>query len=343
MSQRRFRVGIMSFAHPHAGSYIMSLRERGDVELLAADPDSATAPAGELRGAALAEQLGVNYVATYDELLKSGLDAVIVCSENTRHRVGVELAAAAGAHVLCEKPLATEVTDAEAMIAACSSAGVKLMTAFPVRFSPPFKALQDIIDKGHLGQIVGATGTNNGKVPIGANSWFIDPELAGGGALIDLAVHVADLLDALLGGATPAKVYAATNDILHVEKPEVTTETGGLVNILYTGGVVATIDSSWSQPDSAPNWGGVTLQVVGTNGVVDIDTSALHVGGFDQDKGQSFWLDYGANTTGELIEEFLSSIEEDRQPQPSGEVGLRTLQVVKAAQASAVSGDSVEL
>ncbi|SEF13255.1 Predicted dehydrogenase [Arthrobacter alpinus] len=341
MTQKRFRVGIMSFAHPHSGAYIQSLLRRGDVDIWAADPDSLTTLSDEPRGAEMAVQLGVGYVETYTELVGLGLDAVVVCNENTRHREAVELAAAAGLNVLCEKPLATEIEDAKAMIEACRTTGAKLMTAFPIRFSPMFKELQSVVSRGEIGAIVGVTGANIGKVPTGPHSWFIDPALAGGGSLIDLAVHVVDLLDVLLDQDEPAKIYAVTNEILHADKPEVITETGALVNIKYANGVVATIDSSWSQADSAPNWGALTLQVVGTHGIAEIDTSVQHLGGYDQIGNQEFWLDFGPSAIDELVDEFLSSIVEDRQPQPSAEVGLRTLRIVKAAQESAASGETV--
>lgn len=88
------------------------------------------------RGAELATELGVAYVDTYDEAFAWKPDAVVIAAENSRHRALVERAAAAGVHVLCEKPLATTVEDAIAMRDACETAGVLLMVAYPVRFSP---------------------------------------------------------------------------------------------------------------------------------------------------------------------------------------------------------------
>nr|WP_279581239.1 hypothetical protein [Fodinicola feengrottensis] len=70
------------------------------------------------------------------------------------------------------------------MIAACAAAGVGLMTAYPVRFSPAVRAAQQAVASGQLGKLVGLTGVNNGKLPSG-RAWFADPDLAGGGALMD--------------------------------------------------------------------------------------------------------------------------------------------------------------
>ncbi len=81
----------------------------------------------------MAGQFGTQAFESYEALLAApDLDAVVIGSENVRHRELTEMAASAGKHVLCEKPLATTVADGEAMIAACKSAGVQLMTAFPV-------------------------------------------------------------------------------------------------------------------------------------------------------------------------------------------------------------------
>ena len=137
------KIGVMSLAHLHALGYIRLLSARPDVELAVADPDAGERPPGESGGRALAEELGVDrYFDTYEELLDWAPDGVVVCSENSRHRELTELAAAAGAHVLCEKPMATTVADGEAMVAACAAAGVHLMVAYPVRFSRQFRALQ---------------------------------------------------------------------------------------------------------------------------------------------------------------------------------------------------------
>lgn len=333
------KVAVLSFAHTHAASYVAQLRDRRDVELLIADPDAATAPAGELRGREFADRHGAPYVATYEEALAWGPDAVIVCAENARHRDVVLAAAGAGAHVLCEKPLATRVADAEAMVAACDAAGVVLMTAYPVRFSPEFQTLRALAEAGTLGTVLGATGTNNGKVPAG-RAWFTDPDLAGGGALVDHVVHVADLLDALLGEDAVA-VRAVTNRILHGDDPQVRAETGGLVSITYAGGAEVTVDCSWSMPDDGPTWGGLTLQVVGTGGIVEVDPFGAHVGGLVDGGARPAWLGFGENLDALMLEHFLGCVRTGEVPGPDGRTGLRTLRVVAAAQESVAAGGAV--
>ncbi|SIN92832.1 Gfo/Idh/MocA family protein [Agromyces cerinus] len=327
------RIGILSFAHPHVEAYARSLVERG-IEVVGTDLPPYDA--GTQRGAALAERLGIEYLDDVDAVLARAPHGVIVTAENARHRELVLAAIAAGAHVLCEKPIATEVGDALAMVDAADAAGVSLMTAYPVRFAPSFRELVARVRAGQLGEIVAVSGTNNGKIPLD-RSWFTNAAAAGGGALVDHVVHCADLLDELLG--EPAQeVYATTNRILHADRG-VAVETGGVVSIAYPSGVIATIDCSWSQPDSAATWGGLTLEVHGTNGSMRIDPFAAHLSGYAE--GGATWDAFGTDLDGLMIDEFLGAIRESRAPSPDGSVGVRTLAIVDAAKRSVRSGTPV--
>lgn len=335
------KIAVLSFAHLHAMSYLHALSARPDIELVATDPDHTTRPEGESGGPDLAAKLGVTYLDSYDAVWDWGPDAVIICSENARHRPLVEAAAAHGAHALCEKPLATSVPDAEAMVAACEQAGVNLMIAHPVRFSTAFADLKAAYQAGAVGQVKTVLGTNNGQLPIGVRKWFADSELAGGGSITDHTVHVADLLDSLLDGAEVDTVYATSNQILHSDEVEV--ETSGLVSIGYQGGVVATIDCSWSKPDSYPTWGGLTLQLIGSDGIADMDAFNSRVGGHSEKTKNSVWFPYGGDADQSLINEFLDSIAEKRAPHPDGRSGLRTVRIVQAAYESVRTGQTVRL
>ncbi|GAA1324870.1 Gfo/Idh/MocA family oxidoreductase [Brachybacterium rhamnosum] len=318
------RVALMSCAHTHAAGYAALLENRDDVDLVVADPDGfGDVSAGSVVG---------SYEEAWDRWA-DGPEAIVVTSANAHHRDLVLEAARRGVHVLCEKPLATTVADAEEMVAACRDAGVVLMTAFPVHFSPAVAALRTAAADGTLGEVIGLTGTNNGKLPAGRD-WFADPELAGGGALVDHTVHLAQILDSLLG--EPETVHAVTNRILWEDRAG-DAETGGLVTLTYPGGLVATIDCSWSQPADAPTWGGLTLQAVGTGGQLQIDAFAQHVG------GPGRWLPYGTDLDAALLEAFLGAVRAGEAVEPTGEVGLRTTRVVAAAQESVRTGQPVPL
>jgi len=330
------RVAVLSFAHTHALSYVHALRMMPGVELIAADPDGAAAPDQAPRGAELAAELDVDYVDSYDDAFAWGPDAVVIAAENSRHRALVERAAGAGVHVLCEKPLATTVEDAVAMREACERAGVVLMVAYPVRFAPAFRDALAQLRSGRLGRVLGVTGINNGKLPQD-RAWFTDPELAGGGALVDHVVHCADLLDELLGERAET-VRAVSNRFLHAER-DLAVETGGLVTVRYPSGVVATIDCSWSWPMSSATWGGLTLQIVAERGTITVSPFAKGVAGHDA-RGET-WAPVGADLDALLLAEFVAAVREGRAPQPDGAVGVRTVEIVTAALASAAQDGAV--
>ncbi|MGO1850959.1 Gfo/Idh/MocA family protein [Microbacterium sp.] len=333
------RIAILSFAHTHALSYARLLAARPDVELAACDPDSADVADAGPRGTALADELGIAYMETYEEVFAWSPDAVIVTAENARHRDLVERAAAAGAHILCEKPLATTIADAEAMLSAVEAAGVELMVAYPVRFAATFDEARERLRAGEIGDLLGVCGTNNGKIPLADRAWFTDPELAGGGALVDHVVHCADLLDDLLGEQAQS-VHAAANRILHAGRG-VEVETGGLVTVTYPSGVVATIDCSWSVPDAASTWGGLTLQLLGTRGTITIAPFASHLGGYDVNG--AVYLPVGDDLDALMLDAFIRAVREGGHPQPDGAVGVRTLRIVDAAQRSVRTGTAVAI
>jgi 1,5-anhydro-D-fructose reductase (1,5-anhydro-D-mannitol-forming) len=247
----------------------------------------------------VAASLGVPLASSADEFWDWQPDAVIICTETARHRPWVEAAAQAGVAVLCEKPLATSIADAEAIVAACEAAGVLLMTAYPVGFHPAFHSLAKAVGAGAIGRVIAASGTNNGAAPIGDRQWFGDAELAGGGALMDHVVHLADLLDVVVP-APAIRVYAQTNRVLHADRT--TVETGGLVAISYADGTQAVLDCSWSVPPGYPAWGGLSLRVEGSSGAVEFEPFGERMALYGT---VARWPDYGPDLDQLMLAEFL--------------------------------------
>jgi predicted dehydrogenase len=326
------RIGLLSAAHVHADGYAPILASMPDVELIGlADPDPA-------RGEAFAQANGLAYLGSREALLEQQPDAVVVTSENARHREDVEACARAGAHVLCEKPLAPGASDARAIVDACVAAGVRLMTAFPMRFSAPVRAVEAAIRDGEIGPVRAIAGVNQGQLPSRHRAWFADAQLAGGGALMDHVVHLADLYRWLLGTEI-VEVFAFTNRILHADRAEV--ETGGLLLLTLSDGTFASIDCSWSRPDSYPTWGGLGMEIVGDRGVLELDPFrqrfAIH-----GDPGQS-WTFWGSDPDRTMLRAFVDAVREGREPPISGLDGLRAVEVIEAAYRSAASGQPVSV
>ncbi|MFI1677856.1 Gfo/Idh/MocA family protein [Streptomyces sp. NPDC020607] len=335
------KVAVLSFAHVHAATYLRLLSRMPGIDVLGSDPDTDHAAPGEVRGRAVADAARVPYADTYDEAFAWGPDAVIVCSENARHRPLVERAAAHGVPVLCEKPLAATVEDGEAMVAACRAAGVRLAVAYPVRFSPAYAAVKAAVAAGDAGRVLTVSGANNGAMPTRARRWFAEPALSGGGALMDHTVHIADLLDDLFEDAGPVEVYAQTNNLLYAD--EVAAETSGLVSVTYSNGAVATIDCSWSHPRSHHSWGGLELTVVGERATLEMDAFDQKVHGFSERRGHGTEVPFGADLDELMLRTFLYGAAEGAMTVADGEGGLRTLRVVEAGYASARSGVPVRI
>ena len=328
------RLGVLSMAHHHADGYLAALSSMPDVELVGVWDEEAD------RARAAAELHGVEAFATPDALLGAGVAGVIVASVNSDHAQLTERAASAGVSVLCEKPLATRVDDGRRMVTACDAAGVWLMTAFPMRFSPVLAALRDAMTAGSLGQVVCLEGVNTGEIPDGHRAWFVDPALAGGGAIADHVVHLADAYRWLLGTEV-TEVYAVANRILRRRFDRV--ETGGLVSLRFEGGIFATIDCSWSKPAGYPTWGGLRIEVVGTNGVVDADAFGQHFAEYGSADNAASWPFWGSDPDTAMLAEFIAAIREDREPAVTGRDGLRALEIVDAAYRSIEGGAPVAL
>lgn len=328
------KIGIMSFAHHHGEAYIHNLLANAQVELIGVADEE-----GE-RGQRIAEANGTKFFPNYEELLAAKPDGVVICSENNQHLPLVKLAAAGGTQILCEKPIATKVEEAQAIVDICEKAGVTLMTAFPMRFSTPLVEVKKRIDSGEVGEIYCFKATNQGELPKKHRAWFVDKELAGGGAVMDHTVHLLDIMRWYLG-VEASEVYAQTNRIFHAE--EIDVESGALEMITFENGTFASIDSSWSRPSYWPTWGGLAFEMITERGAVLVDAFSQNLTVYRQDWGRAGWAYWGSDANQAMIDEFVAAIQEKRQPAVTGTDGLKAVEVVEAAYRSAESGQPVSL
>jgi predicted dehydrogenase len=326
------KIGILSFAHHHGEAYVSNVRRMNGVELLGvADEDS-------MRGQTIASQNQTYYFHSYEDLLEAKPDGVIICTENNRHRPLVEMAASRGIHVLCEKPLATTLEDARAIVDACDRAGVFLMTAFPLRFSAPLLEIKARLDHGDFGTVYCFNATNQGELPTKYRAWFVDPELAGGGAIMDHTVHLVDIMRWFLGSEVET-MYARSNKIFHAD--EVGVETGALEMLTFPNGVFATIDASWSRPQYWPTWGGLTFEMVTERGAVVVDAFRQNLNVYRHDWQRSSWTFWGSDSNQAMVSDFVAAIRENRPPRVTGVDGLRAVEATLAAYASVRTGQTV--
>jgi predicted dehydrogenase len=328
------KIGILSFAHHHGEAYISNLRRMQDVELLGVADDDLS------RGQKIAGQNEARFFASYEALLEAKPDGVIICTENNRHRSLAEMAASRGVHVLCEKPIATTLEDARAILEACDQAGVLLMIAFPMRFSAPLLQIKARLDNGEFGDVYCFNATNQGELPTKHRLWFVDPELAGGGAIMDHTVHLVDLMRWFTGSEVES-MYARSNRVFHAD--EVNVETGALEMLTFENGIFGTIDASWSRPQYWPTWGGLTFEMVTERGAVVVDAFRQNLNVYRHEWQRSNWAYWGSDMNEAMVSEFVTAIRENRQPRVTGLDGLRAVEATLAAYESDRTGQTVRL
>ena len=342
MSDNTVGVAILSYAHPHhAAGYTHALTQIDGVRVAAIyDEDPA-------RGQAYARQFGVpdHYSELAPLLQRSDIHAVVVCSATDQHAPLVLAAAEAGKHVLCEKPIATRIEDANTMIAACKRTQVQLHIAFPLRFMPVVAAAKSKIGNNEIGALFSITGGNRGRPPLppGYPAWITDATHAGGGALMDHSVHVTDAMR-YLSGAEVESVYAEAATLFH---EGLTVDDCGLLLLRFSNGIVASVDPSWSMPHANPFHYDFWLRIVGTDGLIGLDETqqTLRVASDIRSARGVTWEAFGISPDMEMVRHFVQCVRTGKSSAPgaSGEDGLRALEIALAAYESVRTGQPVML
>jgi 1,5-anhydro-D-fructose reductase (1,5-anhydro-D-mannitol-forming) len=195
-------IGASTIAAQHMIGAIRA--NRGEVTaVMSASPDRAATFAGEHAIARSTSKL--------DDLLgSSDLDAVYISTTNELHRDQVFAAAAAGKHVLCEKPLALTLDDARAMVARCRARGIVMGTNHHLRNAATHRTMREAIKAGRIGRPLFARVFHAVYLPPHLQGWRIDKPEAGGGVILDITVHDADTLRFVLDDE-PVAVTAMTS------------------------------------------------------------------------------------------------------------------------------------
>lgn len=233
------------------------------------------------------------------------IEVVDICTPTFLHREQVEKAAQAGKQVICEKPIALTVEDAEAIVEAVRRAGVKFMVAHCLRFWPEYATAKRLIEEGTIGEPLAVTASRYSPFPGWTwTSWILDPKRSGS-ATTDLLIHDFDMVSWILG--RPKTVYARG----------LISQRGGLDHaflvIEHEGGRTSHVEGGWLMPQ---DYGlRMTLKVIATRGVIEIDNKAEHTLVLHlPEKGPQYpELPLEDGYTGEL-RYFISCVREDREP-----------------------------
>ena len=333
---------------------------RSHVEALSAIPGvrvAAVADTAEARAFALAKAFGIPRVyAGGEALLRSGVDAVTVCTPNGAHESDVLAAAAHGTHVLCEKPIALSVDAADRMVAATAAAGVRFGVVFQRRFWPAAQRVRAAIDDGRLGRPIsgGVLVRFRRDADYYAEPWRGRWATEGGGVLMTQAIHHVDLLQWFMGPAR--RVTGRTGTLTH-ETIEVEDTAAAIVE--FDSGALATVQAGttfdpglgahvWVSDARGATAGLVEFpEGVGSTSLSTIPGEAEFYdplgarGAYDTPFAQIHreLLPYHAMQ----IEDFVGAVRDDREPAVTGRESVKSLEIVQAIYVSARSGATVEL
>lgn len=293
---------------------------------------AAVSDSDEARGRKLATDMSVPWYGDYQEMLRAGeIDAVSIASPPFMHKEMALAAAAAGKHIFCEKPMAVNVADCEAMIQAAERAGVTLMVGQVLRFLQPFLKVRELVESGAIGRTVGVEITRvSGGGSVGTVPWRTRLEQSGG-LLMEINAHEIDLLRCL--GGDVASVYAEADNYVH---PDADFPDLAFVLLRFRNGAIGSLYTS-----SACPLGQTSGTVQGTEGAIryngwgkrgslelrrmgDSQPTVFRLEDLDAPPGVAYELD-----------RFAEAVLTGTTPVVTGLDGLKVVEIARAAYTSA--------
>ncbi len=348
---RPIRVGIIGVGGIARGIHIPAYTKLDGVEIVAVS-DLLLSRAQEA-----AQDAGPQtraYEDYHEMLKKEKLDAVSVCTPNAFHKAPTIAALEAGAHVLCEKPIASSVADGEAMIAAAKRTGKLLTIGLMTRFAPYAQAIRRFADDGFLGDVYYARAQYLRRRLIPDWGVFHVHEKSGGGALIDIGVHILDLAMWFMGSPKPVAVSGATYgkfggraDLinrkgapLRYPPEEFDVDDNAFAHVRFDNGAILSLEVSWASeiPENVH-----AVQLFGDRGGATTSPLAL----YSQMNGSL--VDITPKDLSDVrphdaeIEHFIACVRGERDLVVKAEEALEVQRVLEAIYESSKTGNEVRL
>jgi len=274
----------------------------------------------------------------------------VVGAPNFTHCEITLKAAQAGKHVVVEKPLCLNLADADRMIAACDQAGVKLMYAEELCFTPKYVRLKQLLDDGVLGRPVLFKQSEKHDGPHAAHFWDVDR--SGGGVTMDMGCHAIQFFRWLNANNPVKSVYAQMNTSVHAARTR--GDDNAIIILEFDNGVVALAEESWTKLGGMDD----RAEIHGSEGVAYADV--LHGNSIPtySAKGVGYAVEKAGNTVGwsyvmyeeiwnygfpQEFQHFVDCVLNDRQPLVTGADGKAVLEILFAAYESAGAGRKILL
>jgi predicted dehydrogenase len=311
-----------------ANTHAQAIRAQKDAELVAVIekfPEKATEFSRKFG-------LKLKYETIEDLLEEGGVEALVIGTPNALHALQTVAALEAGIHVLVEKPMAMNASEAAKMLETSRKSGARLMVAHCWRFDQDVLWLKSQV--GKLGKIIRTKGYGV-HVNWGPAGWFTQKALAGGGALADMGIHALDTARFLLGDSQPVSVYARIGTYYK----DFDVDDTGVIIVNWEDGAVSYIESGWWQPHAdGPE---AATQLYGTKGFGQLfPTFIKDEGGRMKDAGLPFPREEHCpqGMYDDQMAYFIQCIKTGKTPVPGGEEGLVNMKIVDAAYKSARTG-----
>lgn len=327
-SQPKVRYAVIGLGNIAQMAVLPAFKHAENSELVAVISSDMT------KRAELREQYGLEFDGDYPDLeavLKAGrIDAIYIATPNSTHRNFALRAAFAGVHVLCEKPLASTLADAESIAEACERSRVKLMVAYRLHFDVGTLTVLDHVKNGHIGEPLIFTSTFSHVVRPGDIRASSED---GGGAALDLGVYCVNAARHLFG-AEPISVSAVS-----WQENGVDTTTSAILQFSKGRTAQFTVSNSAASVSS--------YRVVGSEGDIRVEPA------YEYAQGLKYFLTKQKDTSHESFARrdqfapelihFSDCILNDRQPLPGAEEGVADMRVIEAVLASGVTGRPITL
>ena len=265
------------------------------------------------------------------------VDLICVGVPNDLHRDVVVAAAKAGKHVICEKPLARTLAEADEMLAACEAADVRLMYAEELCFAPKYVRAKELVDEGALGNVYLV---RQGEQHFGPHSdWFWDVRRSGGGVLMDMGCHAVEFFRWIFDKPQAESVTAELGTFVHGERTR--GEDHAIATVRFAGNRIGLVEASWAKAGGMDD----RAEILGSQGVTYVDlvrgsslTTYSDVGyGYAVEKapatrGWTFTMyeelwNYGFP---QEMEHFVDCVLSNREPLETGADGLAVLEILYA-------------
>ncbi|HYK51683.1 MAG TPA: Gfo/Idh/MocA family oxidoreductase [Terriglobales bacterium] len=345
-NQGRVRVGIIGSqfqADIHAASLQIMPDEAEVVAVASPTPGNA---------AAFARKFGIPRVFTdYREMLKEkDIEMVTIAAPNSLHAQMTSDCAAAGKHIVCEKPLAMTIAEGEEMIAAAKRHGVLLMYGEELLFTPKYLKVKEMADSGAFGKIYLVKQSEKHFGP--HSEWFWDPNRSGGGAFMDLGCHGIAFCYWFLDRSPIKSIYCQMGTYVHSDKTKA--EDDALSILEFANGAVAMIENSWARRGGMDD----RLEVFGSHG---LSYANLHMGNAlptYSENGYGYAVEKAPTTKGwtypvfeelwnygtpQELTHFARCVRGKETPKITGEDCLVVIQTLYAGYASAGEGRKIVL